>query len=54
MSKAFEGHPYSRDIIGLPEHLKNPQLSKLIEFYDTWYVPETWCSYWSATSTPSR
>lgn len=40
MSKAFEGHPYSRDIIGLPEHLKNPQLSKLIEFYDTWYVPE--------------
>lgn len=40
MSKAFEGFPYSRDIIGLPEHLKNPQLSKLIEFYDTWYVPE--------------
>ena len=40
LSKAFEGHPYSRDIIGLPEHLKNPQLSKLIEFYNTWYVPE--------------
>ena len=40
MEKAFEGHPYSRSIIGLPEHLKNPRLSKLIEFYDTWYVPE--------------
>ena len=40
MEKAFEGHPYSRDIIGLPEHLKNPQLSKLIDFYNTWYVPE--------------
>ena len=40
MSKAFEGHPYSRDVIGLPEHLKNPQLSRLIEFYNTWYVPE--------------
>ena len=39
-SKAFEGHPYSRDIIGLPEHLKNPRLSKLIEFYDSWYTPE--------------
>lgn len=39
-SKAFEGHPYARDIIGLPEHLKNPRLSKLIEFYNTWYTPE--------------
>ncbi|MDR0546224.1 MAG: insulinase family protein [Dysgonamonadaceae bacterium] len=35
----FPGHPYSRNILGLPEHLKNPQLSKLIEFYETWYVP---------------
>ena len=39
-SKAFEGHPYARDIIGLPEHLKNPQLSKLIDFYNDWYTPE--------------
>ena len=35
----FKGSPYERDIIGLPEHLKNPRLSKLIEFYNTWYVP---------------
>lgn len=40
MGKAFEGHPYSRAIIGLPEHLKNPRLSKLIEYYNAWYVPE--------------
>lgn len=39
-SKAFEGHPYARPIIGLPEHLKNPRLSKLIEFYNNWYTPE--------------
>lgn len=39
-SKAFEGHPYARDIIGLPEHLKNPRLSKLIDFYNDWYTPE--------------
>jgi predicted Zn-dependent peptidase len=26
-------------VIGLPEHLKNPRLSKLIDFYNTWYVP---------------
>lgn len=40
MSKAFEGSPYSRDIIGLGEHLKNPRLSQLIKFYNDWYVPE--------------
>ncbi|MDE6215705.1 M16 family metallopeptidase [Bacteroides sp.] len=40
LNKAFEGHPYSRSVIGLPEHLKNPRLSKLIEYYNTWYTPE--------------
>ena len=35
----YQGCPYERDVIGLPEHLKNPRLSKLIEFYETWYVP---------------
>lgn len=35
----YKGHPYERNVIGKPEHLKNPRLSKLIEFYNTWYVP---------------
>lgn len=35
----YKGHPYSRSVVGLSEHLKNPQLSRLIEFYNTWYVP---------------
>ena len=35
----YKGSPYEREVIGLPEHLKNPRLSKLIEFYETWYVP---------------
>ncbi len=39
LEKIYEGHAYQRDVIGLPEHLKNPRLSKLIEFYNTWYVP---------------
>lgn len=39
MSQMFEGHPYSRDIIGLGEHLKNPRISTLIDFYNKWYVP---------------
>ena len=35
----YKGCPYERSVLGLPEHLKNPRLSKLIEFYNTWYVP---------------
>lgn len=37
--KVYAGCPYERNVIGKPEHLKNPRLSKLIEFYNTWYVP---------------
>ena len=39
MEDVYKGSPYERDVIGLPEHLKNPRLSRLIEFYNTWYVP---------------
>lgn len=35
----YNGSPYEREVIGTAEHLKNPRLSKLIEFYNTWYVP---------------
>jgi predicted Zn-dependent peptidase len=40
LNTIFPGHPYSRPVIGLPEHLKNPRLSRLNEFYHKWYVPE--------------
>ncbi|MEE0950915.1 MAG: insulinase family protein [Paludibacteraceae bacterium] len=39
MQDIYRGSPYERDVIGHPKHLKNPRLSKLIEFYNTWYVP---------------
>jgi len=39
-SNLYPSNPYGRDIIGTPEHLKNPRISKLIEFYKNWYVPE--------------
>ncbi|MDD2549031.1 MAG: insulinase family protein [Bacteroidales bacterium] len=32
-------NPYGRPIIGLTKHLKTPSLSKLIDFYNTFYVP---------------
>lgn len=40
MSNLYKGSAYERDIIGLPEHLKNPQLSKLIKFFNDWYTPD--------------
>ena len=38
-SKAYAGTPYARSVIGTAAHLKNPSLSALINFYNTWYVP---------------
>ena len=38
--QAFQGTPYSRPIIGIGEHLKNPNMAELIHFYDNYYVPE--------------
>lgn len=31
--------PYARPIIGFSEHLKTPSLSKLLKFFETYYVP---------------
>ncbi|MDR2763880.1 MAG: insulinase family protein [Tannerella sp.] len=42
-SKLFEGlfaeHPYKVDIIGLPEHLKNPSMNSVMAFQKCYYVP---------------
>lgn len=40
-SRAMYGdnNPYARSVIGVTEHLKTPSLRKLIEFYNTYYVP---------------
>lgn len=32
-------NPYGRLIIGKTEHLKNPSIKRIIEFYDAFYVP---------------
>ena len=36
--EVFGDHPYGRPVIGLTEHLKNPQTSKMHEFFNTYYV----------------
>ncbi len=35
----FKKTPYGRPVIGYGDHLKNPSLTKLREFFDTYYVP---------------
>ncbi len=35
----FPEHPYGRDVIGLPEHIKNPSVKNIYEFADKYYVP---------------
>ncbi|MDR2627002.1 MAG: insulinase family protein, partial [Dysgonamonadaceae bacterium] len=41
--KVFEGlfdkHPYKVDVIGLPEHLKNPSMKSVMAFQKYFYVP---------------
>jgi predicted Zn-dependent peptidase len=41
--KIFEGlfdkHPYKTDVIGLPEHLKNPSMKSVMAFQKYFYVP---------------
>ncbi len=39
MKMLFPTHPYGRDVIGLPEHLKNPSMVEIREFIDNYYVP---------------
>ena len=39
MEGLFPHHPLGRDVIGLPEHLKNPSQVNIMKFFDTWYVP---------------
>ncbi len=39
-SSVFKNHPYARPIIGYTEHLKRPNITKMREFFEKWYVPE--------------
>ncbi|MBU0764698.1 MAG: insulinase family protein [Bacteroidetes bacterium] len=38
-SKLYKKHPYGQHtVLGAVEHLKNPSLTKMIEYFDTYYV----------------
>lgn len=40
MAAFFKGHPYAVPVIGYPEHIKNPSMSKMYNFFRTYYVPK--------------
>lgn len=40
MSSLFPKHPYGRDVIGYPEHLKSPSMKQIYEFVKKFYVPK--------------
>lgn len=51
----FKKHPYGQQTtIGTIEHLKNPQLSKMIEFYNTWYVANNMALVLSGNFDPNK
>ncbi len=35
----YPSHPYGIPVLGTVAHLKNPSLTKMYQFHDTWYVP---------------
>ena len=36
----YKNHPYGNTTLGSVEHLKNPSLERMYEFYRTYYIPE--------------
>jgi len=43
LAKVFDGHEYSRTVLGRVEHIKKPSLVAMKEFYDKYYVPNNMC-----------
>lgn len=50
----FPNHPYGRAVIGLPEHLKNPSMTRIYEFAHTWYVPNNMAIAMSGDLNPDE
>ncbi|MCQ2158865.1 MAG: insulinase family protein [Bacteroidales bacterium] len=50
----FKNHPYNTDIIGLPEHLKNPSITNVRKYHDQWYVPNNMAVVLVGDFNPSK
>ena len=50
----FKNHPYNTDVIGLPSHLKNPSITNVKNYHDTWYVPNNMAVVLSGDFDPDK
>jgi predicted Zn-dependent peptidase len=55
MAALFEHHPYgTQTTIGTVEHLKNPSITKIKDFYHKWYVPNNMAIVLSGDFDPDQ
>ena len=50
----YPSHPYGRPVLGTVEHIKNPSLSKMYEFYRRHYVPNNMAVVLSGDFEPAQ
>ena len=47
LKNIYKNHPYGQQsILGSVEHLKNPSLKKMYQFFNDYYVANIWCYRW--------
>ena len=55
LAALFPHHPYgSQTILGTQEHLKNPSITRIKEYYKTWYVPNNMAICLSGDFNPDQ
>jgi len=55
LAALFPHHPYgTQTVLGTQEHLKNPSISRIKEYYKTWYVPNNMAVCMSGDFDPDQ
>lgn len=55
LSSLFPHHPYgNQTVLGTQEHLKNPSITRIKEYYKTWYVPNNMAICLSGDFNPDQ
>ena len=55
LASLYPDYPYgTQTVLGTQEHLKNPSLKKIKEYYDTWYVPNNMAICMSGDLDPEK
>ncbi|MDR2586123.1 MAG: insulinase family protein [Prevotellaceae bacterium] len=55
MAELFPNHPYGKQtVIGTQEHLKNPSITNIKNYFDTWYVPNNMAVVMAGDLNPDK